>query len=71
VLVSGSSVYDIRDCRKPVLLGEIAWPPLGIKGIPQQPERGDTCQPYPRPTALAWGFEVLAIQPRVRRALGI
>ena len=36
VLVSGSSVYDIRDCRKPVLLGEIAWPPLGIKGIPQR-----------------------------------
>ena len=36
LLVSGSSVYDIRDCRKPVLLGEIAWPPLGLKGILQR-----------------------------------
>ncbi|WP_165912289.1 hypothetical protein [Novosphingobium sp. PhB165] len=30
VLVSGSSVYDIRDCMHPVLLGEIKWPPLTI-----------------------------------------
>jgi hypothetical protein len=34
VLVSGSSVYDIGDCLHPVLKGEIAWPPLGLPGIP-------------------------------------
>lgn len=30
VLVSGSSVYDIRDCLNPVLMGEIKWPPLSV-----------------------------------------
>lgn len=30
IMVSGSSVYDIRDCLNPVLLGEIKWPPLNI-----------------------------------------
>lgn len=30
VLVSGSSVYDIKDCLNPVLKGEIKWPPLNI-----------------------------------------
>jgi hypothetical protein len=34
VLVSGSSVYDIRDCLHPVLKGEIQWPPIGLPGIP-------------------------------------
>jgi hypothetical protein len=34
VLVSGSSVYDIGDCLHPKLLGEIAWPPLSMPGIP-------------------------------------
>jgi hypothetical protein len=34
VLVSGSSVYDIQDCRSPVLKGEIEWPPLSLPGIP-------------------------------------
>jgi hypothetical protein len=29
----------------------------GTKGIAMQPERGDTCKPYPRPSSLAWGFE--------------
>jgi hypothetical protein len=29
----------------------------GTKGIAMQPEAGDTCQRYPRPTALGWGFE--------------
>lgn len=36
ILVSGSSVYDIRDCLKPVLLGEIKWPPLSLLGIPSR-----------------------------------
>jgi hypothetical protein len=31
----------------------------GTKGIDRQPEHGDTCKPYPRPTALGWGFEVI------------
>lgn len=30
ILVSGSSVYDIKDCLNPVLLGEIKWPPLSV-----------------------------------------
>ncbi|MFT4026772.1 MAG: hypothetical protein QM676_08225 [Novosphingobium sp.] len=30
VLVSGSSVYDISDCLKPVLMGEIKWPPVAV-----------------------------------------
>ncbi len=34
VLVSGSSVYDISDCLRPVLLGEIKWPPLRIGDDP-------------------------------------
>ena len=33
VLVSGSSVYDIRDCLHPVLAGEIKWPPLTLPGL--------------------------------------
>ena len=36
VLVSGSSVYDIRDCLNPVLAGEIQWPPLRLPGIPSR-----------------------------------
>ena len=36
VLVSGSSVYDIRNCLYPVLLGEIQWPPLRLAGIPSR-----------------------------------
>jgi hypothetical protein len=36
IMVSGSSVYDIRDCLNPVLKGEIKWPPLAIGlGKPQ------------------------------------
>lgn len=31
----------------------------GTKGILTQPEAGDTCKPYPRPTALGWGFEAI------------
>lgn len=30
VLVSGSSVYDISDCLKPVLMGEIKWPAIAL-----------------------------------------
>lgn len=29
----------------------------GTKGIATQKEHGDTCQPYPRPSALGWAFE--------------
>ena len=29
----------------------------GSKGILTQKEHGDSCQPYPRPTALGWAFE--------------
>jgi hypothetical protein len=36
VLVSGSSVYDIRNCLYPVLAGEIKWPPLALSGIPSR-----------------------------------
>lgn len=36
VLVSGSSVYDISDCRNPVLAGEIQWPPLKLNFIPSR-----------------------------------
>jgi hypothetical protein len=36
LLVSGSSVYDIRNCLYPVLLGEIQWPPLRLAGIPSR-----------------------------------
>lgn len=31
----------------------------GTKGILTQPEAGDTCRPYPRPTSLGWGFEAI------------
>jgi hypothetical protein len=31
----------------------------GTTGIMGQPQRGDTCQQYPRPTALGWGFEAI------------
>ena len=31
----------------------------GTGGIMGQPEKGDTCKPYPRPTALGWGFEAI------------
>lgn len=30
----------------------------GAGGVPGQAAGGDTCQPYPRPTSLGWGFEV-------------
>ena len=30
----------------------------GSSGIPGQAAGGDTCQPYPRPFSLSWGFEV-------------
>jgi LVIVD repeat len=36
ILVSGSSVYDIKDCLHPVLKGEIRWPPLSMVGIPSR-----------------------------------
>ena len=36
ILVSGSSVYDIKDCLHPVLKGEISWPPLSMTGIPSR-----------------------------------
>ena len=29
----------------------------GTQGIMGQPDKGDTCKPYPRPSALGWGFE--------------
>lgn len=29
----------------------------GTKGIATQTEHGDSCQPYPRPSALGWAFE--------------
>lgn len=35
ILVSGSSVYDVRDCLNPVHLGEIPWPRVTLPGIPQ------------------------------------
>jgi hypothetical protein len=31
----------------------------GSTGILNQPVAGDTCRPYPRPTALGWGFEAV------------
>jgi hypothetical protein len=31
----------------------------GTQGIGGQPSVGDTCRPYPRPTALGWGFEAI------------
>ncbi|MFT3930284.1 MAG: hypothetical protein QM709_08310 [Spongiibacteraceae bacterium] len=31
----------------------------GTNGIAGQPQKGDTCQPYPRPTGLGWGFEAI------------
>lgn len=31
----------------------------GSAGVPGQAAGGDTCQPYPRPFSLGWGFEVL------------
>lgn len=36
LLVSGSSVYDIKNCLYPVHLGEIQWPPLRLPGIPSR-----------------------------------
>jgi hypothetical protein len=36
ILVSGSTVYDVRDCLKPVLLGEIKWPSVTLPGIPSR-----------------------------------
>ncbi|MBC2667835.1 hypothetical protein ACFOON_01035 [Novosphingobium piscinae] len=33
ILVSGSSVYDIRDCLHPKLAGEIKWPDTTLPGI--------------------------------------
>ena len=33
ILVSGSSIYDIRDCLHPKLLGEIKWPDTPLPGI--------------------------------------
>src|SRR5262249_19182475 len=36
LLVSGSSVYNIRDCLNPVLLGEIPWPAVSMPGIPSR-----------------------------------
>lgn len=36
LLVTGSSVYDIRNCLYPVHLGEIQWPPLRLPGIPSR-----------------------------------
>ncbi|MET0193384.1 MAG: hypothetical protein ABW200_08440 [Hyphomicrobiaceae bacterium] len=42
VLVSGSSVYDIRDCLHPVLKGEINWPPLSIGTNPPSGGGGGT-----------------------------
>jgi hypothetical protein len=29
----------------------------GTEGIMGQPNKGDTCKPYPRPNSLGWGFE--------------
>jgi hypothetical protein len=29
----------------------------GTAGIAGLPQKGDTCQPYPRPSSLGWGFE--------------
>jgi hypothetical protein len=34
VLVSGSGLYDISNCRHPVLKGEIPWPKISVAGIP-------------------------------------
>ena len=34
ILVSGSSVYDIKDCLNPVLKGEIQWPQVHLGGGP-------------------------------------
>ncbi len=31
----------------------------GTKGIATQSEAGDSCKPYPRPTALGWAFEAI------------
>lgn len=31
----------------------------GTNGIANQPEKGDSCRPYPRPTALGWAFEAI------------
>lgn len=33
VMVSGSSVFDISDCRNPRRLGEIAWPDTTLPGV--------------------------------------
>lgn len=42
VLVSGSSVYDIANCLKPQLKGEIAWPPLSVGVSPPNGGGGGT-----------------------------
>lgn len=42
ILVSGSSVYDIRDCLKPVLLGEIKWPAIALGMMPPMGGGGGT-----------------------------
>lgn len=33
VMVSGSSVFDVSDCRHPKLLGEIKWPDTTVPGV--------------------------------------
>jgi hypothetical protein len=42
VMVSGSSVYDIKDCLNPVLKGEIKWPPTAIGVSPPMGGGGGT-----------------------------
>lgn len=42
VMVSGSSVYDIRDCLNPVLKGEIQWPAIHIGRNPPPGGGGGT-----------------------------
>lgn len=44
ILVSGSSVYDIRDCLNPVLKGEIQWPQVHLGGKPPFGGGGGTGQ---------------------------
>ena len=66
VLVSGSSVYDIRDCLNPVLMGEIKWPPLAIGGNPPAGGGGGTGHASPRPAGQPRGHQGL----RVIRSVG-
>ena len=42
VMVSGSSVYDIKDCLNPVLKGEIQWPAIHIGRNPPPGGGGGT-----------------------------